>query len=979
MIRKLLLCIIILMSINEAKAILYVTTTGAGNETGFNWQNAMTLQSALFYVGNMYGDSVHNNVLVAQGVYALESNYSYLMQVKTGINILGGFQVGATMLTQRNPTLYKSILRGNNATTIHLVNLSNTVVIDGFTIENGSNNFGGGIYAKRCNAIFKNCIIQKNYATYSGGGVYVDSNSAMVFNNCYFNNNKSGQIGGGLSAFLSSPTFKHCSFSNDSASLGGGAIFLSQSNPKIDTCTFNQNKVYGNGCYGGAIFSDTASNPVFTKCVFESNSAITSGSNFAHGGALFTQKNGALLFSRCQFNNNETSRNGGAIFALRNIVLSIDTCTFTNNIGYSGGAVLAEESSNAYYDSCVFTGNKATYAGGAIGHLNNARCEVTKSIFTNNKSNTIGGAIFQNDHTLKVTNSLFTKDTASFGGAIAAYKIYLVGNGVNFVSKYNIYDNNIALNGSGGALMIKNSENGYDSLLNNVFAENKALGTGSTSGAVYHESTAIRAYIANNTFYNNITNGIAGAVNFANDNVIRFLYNNVFYKSTNNLDIIGSVNIAQETNNTYSTTNPYFVNENNLKGSDNIWGTADDGLQIMNCGIGINSGNNSKVPANINKDILGNNRILNTTVDIGAYERVTISADNSAALPNVYNTVTANQISNATTLYTNGCAGLISTIQSNGSSPINGNTTSKVWIETIQNPQFVNRHYEITPINNANNATGKITLYFTQADFNDFNAVNAIKLPIHPTDASGKTNLKIEKRSGTSSNGTGMPESYIGSIATLDPDDNDIVWDANFNRWAVSFNVTGFSGFFIKTIATPLAVHLSSFEATADNNCVNKITWTTHNDKEAINYNLQYSNDGKVFKAINSIAARQLDGLQQYQILQESNDIEHYYRLEIYNRDGAITYSPTAYLNHNCLHNQVTLYPNPTKDAITIKGMQTRNTIIVSDLVGKTISTHTTNSNTATINLEKFSAGIFIITVLNDNNQILLIQKVVKH
>jgi hypothetical protein len=33
----------------------------------------------------------------------------------------------------------------------------------------------------------------------------------------------------------------------------------------------------------------------------------------------------------------------------------------------------------------------------------------------------------------------------------------------------------------------------------------------------------------------------------------------------------------------------------------------------------------------------------------------------------------------------------------------------------------VQRHYEIAPTNNASTATGRVTLYFTQAEFTNFN------------------------------------------------------------------------------------------------------------------------------------------------------------------------------------------------------------------------------------------------------------------
>lgn len=133
--------------------------------------------------------------------------------------------------------------------------------------------------------------------------------------------------------------------------------------------------------------------------------------------------------------------------------------------------------------------------------------------------------------------------------------------------------------------------------------------------------------------------------------------------------------------------------------------------------------------------------------------------------------------------------------------PIKGNTTAKVWVETTQPPLYVKRHYEIMPTTNANTAKGKITLYFTQAEFDDFNAVNTATLPTSSNDNTGKASLIIERLSGSSSDGSGLPTTYAGTSEIINPIDSDIVWNTTQNRWEISFVTTGFGGFFIKADA----------------------------------------------------------------------------------------------------------------------------------------------------------------------------------
>jgi hypothetical protein len=161
-------------------------------------------------------------------------------------------------------------------------------------------------------------------------------------------------------------------------------------------------------------------------------------------------------------------------------------------------------------------------------------------------------------------------------------------------------------------------------------------------------------------------------------------------------------------------------------------------------------------------------------------------------------------------------SGVISEIQPFGSSPVTGQITAKVWVNTSGYGSYLNRNLEITPQTNPNTATGKVTIYFTQAEFDAYNATSTTDLPSNPTDAVGKSNLKIDKYSGTSSDNSGNPASYGTSPVIIDPDDTDIVWNTSLNRWEVSFQVNGFSGFFIKGFVNPCVTALTITSTTDD-------------------------------------------------------------------------------------------------------------------------------------------------------------------
>ncbi len=157
---------------------------------------------------------------------------------------------------------------------------------------------------------------------------------------------------------------------------------------------------------------------------------------------------------------------------------------------------------------------------------------------------------------------------------------------------------------------------------------------------------------------------------------------------------------------------------------------------------------------------------------------------------------------------------LIATTDAIGNNPVSGNIISKVWIETTTD-NYVRRHHEVYPESNPENTTAKVTLYFTQADFDAYNAAVAADIPKLPTDSAdtaGISSIMIEKREGISEEGTGLPDSYSGAVSPINPDDADIVWNDTGNRWEVSFATTGFGGFFLKSPAliTPSDVSVSS-------------------------------------------------------------------------------------------------------------------------------------------------------------------------
>lgn len=157
-------------------------------------------------------------------------------------------------------------------------------VVSGFTVTNGEEESGGGIYMIDTSPTITNCTISGNRAFMGDGGGIFLLNSSPTITNCTLSGNSAGiDNGGGISSRGSSPTITNCNIYGNGAETGGG-IFLSNSSPTITNCTIS-----GNGAFvGGGIYSrgssPTITNSIFWDEVFLLDGAITINYSVIQGG-----------------------------------------------------------------------------------------------------------------------------------------------------------------------------------------------------------------------------------------------------------------------------------------------------------------------------------------------------------------------------------------------------------------------------------------------------------------------------------------------------------------------------------------------------------------------------------------------------------------------------------------------------------------------------------------------------------------------
>lgn len=258
--------------------------------------------------------------------------------------------------------------------------------------------------------------------------------------------------------------------------------------------------------------------------------------------------------------------------------LNLKNITFKNNVSLVAGAISAwyDVNGTINIENCIFDGNVSTYASGLYtGTRNNRTLDITivNSLFSNNISKNNGG-------TLGFTGSSAWIRANGSGSTVTT-------NIVNTTFANNIDTGTQAALTNKGTLSLAKTSGTHNATISNSIFFNNTETSGATSLAVTQgHVTAADLVLVNNSIDEN---------NFSNLS---------FLTSTSDLD-------------------PMFVD------------VANNNYRIQAVSPAKDAGDNTKIPTGITTDLFFNQRITDTTVDMGAYEYCTGCKDISTLVVNV--------------------------------------------------------------------------------------------------------------------------------------------------------------------------------------------------------------------------------------------------------------------------------------------------------------------------------------------------------
>ena len=513
----------------EAGTALYVDDDAPAGGNGSSWKTAYRfLQDALAAAGKP-GSGV-NEIRVAQGTYRPDQDsvnpqgtqdQQATFALVDGIALRGGYAgIGTPDPDARDIQRFETFLTGQIYSQCYIVSYSNIdhVVT---SISNSASTTLDGVTVK-CGQVTQP----------GGSAIYMTDSELIVLDSTFMNNTGERFDGGCVWAQSSTLSFFNCLFTSNSDFGDANGIYCIGSSLTLMGCAFIEN-----GC-GNTVRNVEGTTAIIIGCTFDSNDTGACGGNAGIGTS-----HSAATIADCLFVKNDDEGSG----AMSNYYSIVDVadCIFDDNDGDGSGAMY-----NGYscvsVRGCTFINNGGALGQVAGGAMLNYHSDVIiegSRFYLNAAGSHPGGGIHNVASTALISNSLFFRNYASFGGAIG------------------------------------NTDLSTAVIVNCTFFGNVDNNSGPTSGsAAIDVEAGSSALLTNSIVWNHDQNVFDGAGELL-----------IAYSNVEDAVPPGSGNISLL---------PLFV-ELPAPGNDNTWGTPDDNygnFRLLPGSPGIDAGDNTAVP-----------------------------------------------------------------------------------------------------------------------------------------------------------------------------------------------------------------------------------------------------------------------------------------------------------------------------------------------------------------------------------------------
>ncbi len=520
---------------------------------------AVGLQNSLTTAAS---NGVDDEVWIVQGTYV--GNFVYASGQANQLSVLGGYTAGCA---GRVLDPVNTILDGNQTNSTLVLSAPGVAadfLVEGLTLRNGQHpsgfaGYGGGLSVGvgRDGAV----TVHRNRIENNLVGAYLSATTATLTNNSI-----AGNTGSGASISATSATLTNNSIAGNTVS--GASI-------SATTATLTNNSISGNTTAsqgGGANISATTA--TLTNNSISGNTAGGGGASISATTATLT--NNSISGNTASYNSYARDGAGGAN-------ISATTATLTNN---------------------SISGNTAASQGGGA-NISATTATLTNNSITGNTTSLLGGGASLSATTATLTNNTLVGNTAVFSGGGAFIE------GDNATLTNNSISGNTSSSGSGGGAFI-NAEHGTATLTNNTFVDNEGFDGGGLYLQTGTTETTDSATLYNNLFWANWATRTGAAANLSinNDSDSDYVPTPVTLLA-NNFDQSAAG---------FQSTLPITLDPSNLDAEDPLFVDQVAGNLRPAPGSPMIDAGYPDTPNLPATDLDGGLRVVNGTVDMGAYE-----------------------------------------------------------------------------------------------------------------------------------------------------------------------------------------------------------------------------------------------------------------------------------------------------------------------------------------------------------------------
>ena len=203
------------------------------------------------------------------------------------------------------------------------------------------------------------------------------------------------------------------------------------------------------------------------------------------------------------------------------------------------------------------------------------------------------------------------------------------------------------------------------------------------------------------------------------------------------------------------------------------------------------------------------------------------------------------------------------------------------------------------------------------------------------------------------------------------------LWSSSTNHQNTHWQISEIPNVTASSRTTNEAITTNYIHAQKSNRQQVALTWLVDNQKQPVQYEIEYKNTSGAYEVLGVVAANASDNSVQHFIHESPIIGENNYRIKVISVDYSTEYlePQTIFFDANDMADNDMIFPNPSKGALFVDlsdYSEEKINIVLTDLSGKVYMTKNLDSNHSSLlnlNISSFQNGLYMLYIKGDNKQ----------